>query len=252
MPTPDQPMTAAQRHVAVAREFAARHFTDPELSLAEAAIYADVHERTLRNALVASGTSWRELLRDLRLARARELLSTTTYRVDDIARLSGYASAPAFAKVFREAYSASPSEYRAGQRGPRRAGRPTGAAARKSRRAAGCPDYGTGSVVLSAGEQAVLRQMFDEAGERISDRALLEEFNPTRAYSFEEVAEEQANPRRLTDDPDHWKERHRLLQAWIDENDRPAPSGARREWTKEDLEALRPPRAVAERPLPYV
>ena len=246
MPPPAQPRTAAQRHVAVAREFAARHFTDPDLSLGEAAVYVDVHERTLRDALVASGTSWRELLRDLRLARARELLRTTTYRVDDIARLSGYASAPAFAKVFREAYSASPSEYRAGQRGPRRAGRPTGAAARKSRRAAGSPDYGAASVVPSAGEQAVLRQMFDEAAERLSDRAWLEVFYPRSDCSFEEMAEEQANPRRLTDDPGYWKERHRLLQAWIDENDTPLPPGPRREWTKEDFEAMRPPRAVAE------
>lgn len=54
-----------------------------------------------------------ELLRKLRLAKARELLSTTDKSISEIAYEVGFSAPAYFTRVFREMYDESPSEMRA-------------------------------------------------------------------------------------------------------------------------------------------
>jgi len=152
----------------------------------------------------------RHQLGDLRCALAADLLAGTNYKIDDIARLSGYSSASAFAKVFREEYKISPSEYRRAKKGPARAGGPTGAFARNA--LAWRPGIETGAY-------AVCRQRMDEARARIEDRSWLESFGQNLEWAGELFAE-MKSPRHLRDDPEHWHERHQALADWIDANER--------------------------------
>ena len=53
-----------------------------------------------------------EYLSSFRLGRARELLTTTAYPVQDIALLCGYRDPDVFTKAFKRKYLASPTQYR--------------------------------------------------------------------------------------------------------------------------------------------
>lgn len=53
-----------------------------------------------------------EYLRDWRLMRARRLLSSTNYSIDEIAELCGYESLPSFSKLFKNRFNIGPSAYR--------------------------------------------------------------------------------------------------------------------------------------------
>jgi AraC-like DNA-binding protein len=208
-------------HLRRVREYAERHFTDPKVSIEDAAVYLDLDPRTLRRSLSELGTSWRAILRELRAQRAVELLASTRFKIDHVARLSGHNSAPAFAAMFRQVSHLSPSEYRRAKKGPARAGGATGAFASKtSPRRPG----------LSGGWDAIDQQMNDEALARIEDRNLLDHFDPLRSTTIEEIAQEAMRPRRLREEPDHWHERHRRLAEWVQENepriDHRPPEGA--------------------------
>jgi AraC-like DNA-binding protein len=87
------------------------------VSLADAAVFYDLDVRTLRRSLAHCGTSWREILKELRCRRAEELLENTAFKIDYVARLAGYSSTSAFVKVFRKRYSSTPSQYRRGKEG---------------------------------------------------------------------------------------------------------------------------------------
>jgi AraC-like DNA-binding protein len=218
-----------KHHLREVEDFARRHYSDPDVKLADVAAFLGVNERTLRRSLRACGRSWREVLKDRRMERAHHLLATESYRIDDVARLSGYRSAPAFAKVFSERFEASPSEFRRGKGGVARAGGPTGAFRRPAQRARAelrgelLPDGRTRA--WSAGDAAVEHCRTEEAGERIADRRLLEHGHPGGGVSIEELAHEIASPTRLRDDPDHWRERRRVFDEWVERNNRPPAEG---------------------------
>lgn len=196
-----------------ARMFAERHFTDPKVSIEDAAAFIDVHPRTLNKCLTEVGTSWRAILLEHRMKCGAELLETTKFMIEHVARLSGYDSAPAFAGAFRRKYTLTPSEYRRGKKGPARAGGATGAFAK------GKTSTRSG---VGGGADAVDKQMLHEAQERIEDRNLLEHFNPTRGASISEITDEMFRPNRLRDKPAYWHERHQALADWIDEQERRA------------------------------
>lgn len=65
---------------------------------------------SVRRHLAAEGTSLRELLVDVRLARALDLLYTTRLPVKTVASRVGYASASSFVKRFAERYGVEPSQ----------------------------------------------------------------------------------------------------------------------------------------------
>ena len=58
------------------------------------------------------GISYRRLVNDARIARARELLCSSSYSVTEIAQFVGFGDLPRFDKVFKAAVGASPSLYR--------------------------------------------------------------------------------------------------------------------------------------------
>jgi AraC-like DNA-binding protein len=221
LPLPPQPAYLAHHEVLV-RDYAARHFTDPDVCLEEVAIFYDVTERTLRKSLRARRTSWREILRELRMERALELLKTTPYTIEAVSRLSGYKSRSAFAKVFREQLRSSPHEYRRGQGGPARAGGPTGAFYKPARRARG--EDVERSLAVSASERAITDCEISEASARASDQSLLEHHDPH--VSISAITDAWTRPRRFADDPEFWRSRRREFDAWAEEGSASAAAKA--------------------------
>lgn len=90
-------------------------------SLPEAAARLAMSEATLRRRLSAEGTSFGELLADVRMSFAMTLLQSTEHPVARIASEVGYASASRFAIRFRERFGFAPTEIR----GHRRSGKPS-------------------------------------------------------------------------------------------------------------------------------
>lgn len=216
MPQPPPPEPEFfSRHETLVRDYAQRHFTDPDVSLQEVAIFWDLSERTLRKSLQARGTSWTAILLSLRMERGAQVLASTTYKIEDVARLSGYRSASAFAKAFSKQLRATPHQYRRGQGGPARAGGPTGAFFKPAQRARG--ESVERQPSLSAGEKAVMACEIDEAAERLSDQRRLEMAGP--GMSIEDRANAWMSPRRLRDDPEYWRQRRREFDTWTGQND---------------------------------
>lgn len=188
------------RHLGLVEDYAQRHYTDPNVALADAAVFYGLDERTLRRSLAHCGTSWRALLHELRCQRAAELLESTAFKIDYVARLAGYSSTSAFGQRFRKRYSSTPSEYRRGKKGPARAGGVTGAFARGSRRPSSGAD---GWFAIHSLEQ-------HEARERVNDRRQLrgdDRLEPTLHTLFgREVEEERDHPRWLREDAAYWKQ----------------------------------------------
>ena len=209
--------TYRKTHLALVQAYLKRHFTDPDVRLEDVAVCYDLAERTLRESLRVNGTCWREELQALRLDRAEQLLKKTPYRIAEVARLSGYQSAPAFAKVFRERFRLSPSQFRRGAGGRARAGGPTGAAFRARRRAAGESITSRTGRGMTPGEKAIHEQMLAEAEERISDMNVLEGRASVK-HDDEEIQWRMAE--RMRDRPDYWRQMRREFEAWVEANDR--------------------------------
>ena len=58
------------------------------------------------------GMSFRMCLRNVRLTKAEEALTNTSYTLSEVAYLCGFASLSTFSKVFKDTYGVSPSTYR--------------------------------------------------------------------------------------------------------------------------------------------
>jgi len=78
----------------------------------EAAARLCVSEATMRRRLAAEGTSFSEVLTDVRLAHGLELLQMTQHPITEIALACGYASPSHFSAAFRARFDLSPSEIR--------------------------------------------------------------------------------------------------------------------------------------------
>lgn len=70
--------------------------------------------RTLHRKLQEAGTSYRELLDDLRRDRARELLRESTLSIQEVAQRAGFDETASFTRWFKQLTGATPSEFRAG------------------------------------------------------------------------------------------------------------------------------------------
>ncbi|WP_459955622.1 AraC family transcriptional regulator [Nocardia sp. IFM 10818] len=70
--------------------------------------------RTLRRHLDAAGTSYRQLLDEVRRALAEEMLTATPLSVSDVAIRLGYAEASTFIHAFKRWTGTTPSAYRRG------------------------------------------------------------------------------------------------------------------------------------------
>lgn len=70
--------------------------------------------RTLHRKLQEAGTSYRELLDDLRGDRARELLRESSLSIQEVAQRAGFDETASFTRWFKQLTGATPSEFRAG------------------------------------------------------------------------------------------------------------------------------------------
>jgi AraC-like DNA-binding protein len=71
-----------------------------------------VHRRTLNRRLRARGTTFQEVLDQLRFAVARELLAMNDIALDDVAAALGYAGVSPFLRTFQRWAGTSPGRWR--------------------------------------------------------------------------------------------------------------------------------------------
>jgi AraC-like DNA-binding protein len=91
--------------------FIGEHYTEPIplRDLAEMAAMSRFHFCRVFQAV--AGRSLRDYVRELRLTRARELLSTSTLSMTDIALETGFYDLPHLDKAFRKRFGAAPSAF---------------------------------------------------------------------------------------------------------------------------------------------
>jgi len=85
-----------------------------ELNLDDVARRIAASRRQLQRAFAEAGdTTFRSYLREVRMSRAAELLTTDTMPVNQVARAVGYRQPAQFAKAFRRHHGRPPSAFRA-------------------------------------------------------------------------------------------------------------------------------------------
>jgi AraC-like DNA-binding protein len=77
-----------------------------------------MHQRTLNRRLQALGTTFRDVLEDVRFEAACQLLGATELSVDDIADALGYAALSPFIRAFRRRTGVAPGRWRREAQGP--------------------------------------------------------------------------------------------------------------------------------------
>jgi AraC-like DNA-binding protein len=81
-------------------------------SLTEVAQHFGVNDRTLKRKLQHEGASYRDILIELRVTKAKELLLETELSVDDIAHQIGYSSPNTFKRLFKKWTNTTPGSIR--------------------------------------------------------------------------------------------------------------------------------------------
>lgn len=95
----------------------------------DVAAHLAMHRRTLNRRLEDAGTTFREVLDDVRASVALELLEDSDLALDDVAASLGYAGVSPFMRAFRRWTGATPGQWRKDAHpGPRKAARATGTA----------------------------------------------------------------------------------------------------------------------------
>ncbi|WP_051528881.1 helix-turn-helix domain-containing protein [Microvirgula aerodenitrificans] len=98
--------------VRAAMKYMAENIARP-ISLEDISRHIGTYEKKLSNAFrTHTGKSVFEYLREERLCRARQLLSTTPLSIHEIALEVGFSSAANFATSFRDRFDTTPSEFR--------------------------------------------------------------------------------------------------------------------------------------------
>ena len=100
-----------------AAQIVAAEFARP-ITAEEVARRVATSPRQLRRAFSEiSGDSFRVYLRQVRMARAADLLGATDMPVGEVARRVGYHEPSQFTKAFKRTYRSTPSELRRSRRG---------------------------------------------------------------------------------------------------------------------------------------
>jgi len=81
-------------------------------SLEQLARRLNISPRTLRRHLSTEGTSYKNLVRDMRREKAMDLLDRTDCPIERIAIELGYSDVPNFYHAFKKWTGVTPSEYR--------------------------------------------------------------------------------------------------------------------------------------------
>lgn len=108
----DQLQRTEVERIHYAREILTRQLDDPP-SLLELARMAGLNDFALKQGFhQVFGTTVFGYLREYRLTEARQLLSTSELKIQEIAELVGFKNRGYFAAAFREKFGLSPSQYR--------------------------------------------------------------------------------------------------------------------------------------------
>jgi AraC-like DNA-binding protein len=97
--------------VVMVRNILRNHLADPP-SMSQLSQQMNLSERTFKRHLQKSGTSYREILAEVRTEAAIHYLQHTTLNVDEIAFRLGYSSTPTFRNLFRQWTGKTPKEIR--------------------------------------------------------------------------------------------------------------------------------------------
>ena len=103
------------------QDFIDRHFDDPDLDVPTLAGRFNVSTRLVYSTFASIGSSPADHIRSVRVTRAAKLLVHTDLTVVAISAGCGFGDVSTFVRAFRRAYDCSPSEWRQGNAGRRRA-----------------------------------------------------------------------------------------------------------------------------------
>ena len=107
--------SGADPRVAAGLDFIALHYADPFLGVRDVAMAMGVGRRQAERLFAASGKGVRTHIEEARLAKARDLLRSTTTPVGDVAHLCGFSQETYFSRLFRARHGLSPTQWRARQ-----------------------------------------------------------------------------------------------------------------------------------------
>ena len=96
-----------------AKRYLTEHYEDPELSLSDVASYVELNEKYFTNRFTKeTGETFSTYVTELRMQKARELLKTTSFKVYEVAEMSGYHNVEHFNRMFKKLNGVSPAQYR--------------------------------------------------------------------------------------------------------------------------------------------
>lgn len=102
----------AEQVEAEAVAFAEAWHADLDVSINNLADHLVMPVRTVQRFLGIQGNTWHAILTTVRVKKARELLTTTTKRIDAIAYEVGYRDRVTFVRNYHDKYGQTPSETR--------------------------------------------------------------------------------------------------------------------------------------------
>jgi AraC-like DNA-binding protein len=106
-----QRMTAGDALIERVRSLVVDRIMEP-IAFEDIAARMAVGERTLRRGLAENGTSFRDIVLDVRMTAACEYLRTSGAPIDEISYLVGYSNPTNFYRAFQKWARETPSEYR--------------------------------------------------------------------------------------------------------------------------------------------
>lgn len=99
--------------VVKAKRYIANNYENPELTLSTVAKYVGLNEKYFTNRFSKeSGETFSNYLTGIRMQKSKELLKNTTFKVYEIAEMSGYNNVENFNRVFKKNTGISPTQYR--------------------------------------------------------------------------------------------------------------------------------------------
>jgi AraC-like DNA-binding protein len=108
-----EPVDFSKSHVQRCQEIIEKNYQDPDLNMEKAADMLNISRGYLSSQFKKeAGKSFPQLLNEVRIKKAKELLSTTNLRISEIAFRVGYSTAEHFGTMFKKAEGVSPGDFR--------------------------------------------------------------------------------------------------------------------------------------------